>query len=166
MVDVVIVRGDTLLVGEALDELAPLWLSLFDHHRRVGPGPVIPRNQSWAYRRALYTHVLGDPQAFAVIAREHGDPVGYAMVTMHHGPDDSWPTGDTYAEVETLVVSAESRSQGLGSALLDAVDAELHRLGITASFIGVMVGNDDAERFYTRRGYIPVITKLMRIDQT
>ncbi|MFZ0324791.1 MAG: GNAT family N-acetyltransferase, partial [Actinomycetes bacterium] len=64
-----------------------------------------------------------------------------------------------------LVVTTSARSQGLGNALLDAVDAELARLGITASFIGVMVGNDDAERLYARRGYMPVITKMMRLTE-
>ena len=32
---------------EVVDALEPLWLSLFDHHRAVGPGPFINRNDSW-----------------------------------------------------------------------------------------------------------------------
>jgi ribosomal protein S18 acetylase RimI-like enzyme len=166
VVDVSVVRGDALLGGTSLDELSDLWLSLFDHHEQVGPGPVIERDRSWALRRAVYEQVLADPDAFAVLARAGSQLVGYAMVAMHRGADDTWPTGDRYAEVETLVVAPELRGQGLGSTLLDAVDAELHAMGVGASFIAVMIGNDDAERFYRRRGYHPVITKLMRvIDQ-
>ena len=40
----------TLTFGgaELVDALEPLWLTLFDHHRTVGPGPFIDREDSWA----------------------------------------------------------------------------------------------------------------------
>ncbi|MFZ0322919.1 MAG: hypothetical protein WAN48_02180, partial [Actinomycetes bacterium] len=100
MVEVTVNHGDELLVGGALDELGPLWLELYDHHAEVGPGPIIARSMSWERRRALYQEVLSDPDAFAVVARVQGTAVGYAMVAMHRIPDDSWPTGNQYAEVE------------------------------------------------------------------
>lgn len=148
---------------ELVDELEPLWLSLFRHHREVGPGPFIPEDQSWPRRRRVYEEVLEHPDSFVVVARRATRPVGYAVVAVHEGADDTWPTGDRFAEVETLAVLPDERGQGLGTRLLDAVDEQLGELGITALFIAVMAGNDDALRFYERRGLYPVITKLMRV---
>jgi len=147
----------------AIDALEPLWLTLFDHHRAVGPGPFIDRSDSWPARRRLYAQVLAEPDAFVAVARRVEEPVGYALVAVHEGPDDTWPTGDRFAEVETLAVVPAERGQGIGTRLLDTVDDRLEQLGIATLFIAVMEGNDDAMRFYRRRGFRPSITKLMRL---
>ena len=149
---------------EVVDLLESLWLSLFDHHRAVGPGPFIDRDDSWPARRRLYRQVLADPDAFVVLASRDGSPIGYALVALHEGPDDTWPTGDRFAEVETLVVIESERGQGVGSLILDAVDARLSELSIDALFIGVMAGNDEALGFYKSRGLTPSIIKLMRVS--
>ncbi|HVQ87862.1 MAG TPA: GNAT family N-acetyltransferase [Actinomycetes bacterium] len=153
----------TFASSESIDALEPLWLSLFDHHATVGPGPFIDRRQSWPARRRLYRQVLSDPDAFVVLAHRAEKLVGYALVALHEGPDDTWPTGDRMAEVETLVVAKSERGQRIGSLLLDSVDARLEELNISSLFIGVMAGNDDAMRFYGSRGLQPSIIKLMRL---
>jgi ribosomal protein S18 acetylase RimI-like enzyme len=155
-------RGTQLLLDDRLDELEPLWLSLFDHHQSVHPGPYRARDDSWPHRRRQYEAWLADPEAFAVVARQDGSAVGYALVAMHDGPDDSWPTGHRYAEVETLVVDPQVRGRSVGTALLDAVDSELRALGVDVLAIGVVDGNDEARRLYERRGFRPMVTKLMR----
>lgn len=152
--------------SEWIDSLEPLWLTLFDHHAAVGPGPFIDRGDSWLPRRRLYAEVLTQPDAFVVVALRGEQPVGYALVAMHQGPDDTWPTGDRFAEVETLAVLPMERGRGIGTQLLDEVDNRLRTLSVTALFIGVMQGNDDALRFYERRGLTPAITKLMRLGAT
>ncbi len=154
----------TFAGAEAIDSLESMWLSLFDHHRTVGPGPFIDRGDSWPARRRLYRQILADPDAFVVLASRDGTPIGYALVALHEGPDDTWPTGDRFAEVETLVVIESERGHGVGTLLLDAVDARLSELSINALFIGVMAGNDEALGFYQRRGLTPSIIKLMRVS--
>jgi ribosomal protein S18 acetylase RimI-like enzyme len=57
------------------------------------------------------------------------------------------------AEIETMLVTAEVRRAGLGSRLLDEIDAELERQGITEVIVGLMPGNDGAQRLYERRGF-------------
>jgi ribosomal protein S18 acetylase RimI-like enzyme len=154
-----VLRSDT---GPGIDLLEPLWLSLYDHHRSVHPGPYRPREDSWPHRRRQYEQILGDPQAFVVLAEGAEGLLGYAMVSLHEGPDDTWPTGDRYAEVETLVVAPEARGAGIGTALLDRVDAELAGIGVTVVAIGVVPGNDTALALYENRGFRPMVTKLMR----
>ena len=85
------------------------------------------------------------------------------MVRIHEGPDDSWALEDRYGEVWTILVTERARGRGLGSALLDEVDAELAHRGIRDLMIGVMEGNDDARRLYERRGLVPGWLQLYRL---
>ena len=155
-------RLDIETVGvDAVDRLAPLWEVLRQHH--VGVVPHLPMRspaRSWEIRRALYETVLLDPDAFALVAVLDGRDVGYTVVALHEGPDDTWVTGDRIAEVETLSVVPDARGAGVGSALLDRVDVELERLGVHDLRIAVIPANDDAVRFYRRRGLVPFLTVL------
>jgi ribosomal protein S18 acetylase RimI-like enzyme len=161
--------GVTLQQGrhELLDELEPLWLSLFDHHLSTGAAglPVIERSESWPRRRALYEQLLRSPEAFVVVARRGTAAVGYALAHVHLGADDTWNTGDRIGEVESLAVLPLERGCGLGTLLLDCAEAILESLGARDVMIGVVAGNDSAQRFYERRGMAPAIVKLLRLGQ-
>ncbi|MDI2130698.1 GNAT family N-acetyltransferase [Yinghuangia seranimata] len=148
--------------AEALDSLEPLWLALHEHHQRVAPPAVYqPPAASWRARRGSYEHWLAEG-GFVLLAERGSDLVGYALVEIQDGPDDTWVTGSRIAEVQTLSVAPAERGLGTGTRLLDAVDAHLAELGIEDVFIGVLTGNDDALRFYERRGLRPVMTYVAR----
>jgi ribosomal protein S18 acetylase RimI-like enzyme len=151
--------------GEVLDRLEPLWLALHEHHQRVAPPAVYqPRERSWAARRSAYVEWLSSPGSFVLLAEQAGELVGYALVHVQAGPDDTWVTGDRIAELETLSVAPEARGRGIGSLLLDRVDAELAGQGVKDLFVAALVGNDDAIRLYERRGMRPVMTYLAKFD--
>lgn len=148
---------------DRVDELGPLWLQLHHHHASVSRvQPFVDDETSWAIRRRGYVEIL-DAGGFALIASDDGSVAGYAMVKIHEGGDDSWALGDRWGEVWTLVVDEGRRGGGIGSALLDAVDAELARRGVADLMIGVMEGNDAARRLYERRGLVPGWTQLYRV---
>jgi GNAT superfamily N-acetyltransferase len=65
------------------------------------------------------------------------------------------------ADLDTLSVLPEERGNGLGGRLLDEAYAELRRRGIGELALAVMEGNDDARRFYARRGLVPYLTYLI-----
>ncbi len=138
-----------------IEILAPLWRSLLDHVAAL-PGaivPVRPFEQSWPIERAEMAKALtGD--AFVLVARRRDDVVGYAYVLIE-GPDAVWYTGDGHAVLAHLSVADDERDAGVGTALMDALDAELARRGIEDVEIGVDEANHDAVRFYERRGYRP-----------
>ena len=46
---------------------------------------------------------------------------------------------------------------------MDALDERLDELGIADLSIGVMAGNEDAIRFYRKRGLVPVELFLWRV---
>jgi ribosomal protein S18 acetylase RimI-like enzyme len=138
--------------------LRELWLELHHHHARVAPqsGEFTDDETSWRMRSSLYREWLADPRSFLLIARAGERLVGYALVrVMEAGADltDSWRVPDVLAEIETLLVMPDARGAGLGTRLLDEVDAELGRRGITEVIVGLMPGNDGAQRLYERRGF-------------
>ena len=142
-----------------LDALEPLWRSLLERHAALRPElPARSRADSWPRRRAQYERWLASPGSFAVLARRGPGLVGYALVEIQE-PDETFVTGPM-ADVQTLVVAPGERGAGLGGALMDAVDAELDRLGIGDVLLGCLVGNHAAARFYERRGFVPFVNLL------
>lgn len=149
--------------AEAVDRLEPLWLALHEHHQSVAPPAVYqPPHRSWAARRGAYLEWLASPGSFILLAEKGQQAVGYAMVHVKPGPDDTWVTGDRIAELETLSVAPAARGAGIGTMLLDGVDAELAAQGIGDLFIAALHGNDAAIRLYQRRGLRPVMVHLAR----
>jgi ribosomal protein S18 acetylase RimI-like enzyme len=152
--------GVTIERGGADDipALRDLWLELHHHHQEVAPqsGEFVDDEESWRVRSSEYHKWLADPRSFLLVARSGGRAVGYSVVrVMESGSElrDAWRVPEVIAEIETMLVSAEFRGAGLGSRLLDEIDAELGRQGITEVIVGLMPGNDGAQRLYERRGF-------------
>ncbi|MBI3649265.1 MAG: GNAT family N-acetyltransferase [Actinobacteria bacterium] len=152
--------------AERLDDLAPLWTALHEHHREVADEiPGIAMRQvpdAWDRRRARYVEWLAHPGAFVLIAEEDGTgPVGYALVSIHEGGDDTHVTRERWAELQSLALLPTSRGEGLGARMMEAVFAELRRLEIGELLIGVLSGNEGAFRFYERYGFRPWVVELL-----
>ena len=56
------------------------------------------------------------------------------------------------AVIETLSVDPDWRGRGVGTELMDAVDDELDRIGVRDLFVDAVATNEQAPRFYERRG--------------
>ena len=141
------------LPAERLDELEPLWHAMLDQVvLEDSVVPIRPAAESWPLRRAVYVELLQRPEAFALVARRGEDLIGYAMVKIEDA-DAVWYTGSLQANLESLALLPDERGKGLGTRLLDAVDEELTKLGVTDLTIGVDVNNTGARRFYERRGF-------------
>jgi ribosomal protein S18 acetylase RimI-like enzyme len=150
-----------------LDALEPLWIALHRHHRTVVPsaGMLVDDDAvSWSRRRALYRGWMATGDALVLVARRDGALVGYAVAHLQDGPDDTFAVGARYAELFSLSVAPEARGGGVGTALMDTLDKRLAELGISDLSVGVMAANEDALRFYRRRGLIPVEVFLWRIS--
>ena len=146
-----------------------MWCSLQEHHAALAPTlgglPARSPADSWRVRRRKYAAALADPDAFLLTAERAGELVGYALVSLTEGPS-GWDYGERVADVETLAVTNEARREGVGSQLMDAVEAELRALGVRVFRVLVIVGNTDARRFYEGRGLVPVSHVLLgRVDR-
>lgn len=148
---------------ERIPDVEPLYRELHRHHRQVATSQLVEdEDLSWSRRAAWYRGILTGDAGFMALAHRDHLPVGYAVVEIHPGPDDTWPVGESYAEVQSLAVAPGERGSGLGSRLMDTVDAELARRGIHDLAVGVLAGNEDAIRFYERRGLRPGELQMWR----
>lgn len=153
-----------------VEALRELWLELHHHHARVAPrtGEFTDDQTSWRKRSGYYREWLGDPRSFLLLARAGERLVGYAMARVKDSGgehEDAWRQPALVAEIETLVVAADARGSGLGGRLLDEIDAELERQGITEVTVGLMPGNDGAQRLYERRGFRRRWLELVRDER-
>jgi ribosomal protein S18 acetylase RimI-like enzyme len=85
-------------------------------------------------------------------------PVGETFIP------DTWRTGERIGELESLSVLPSHRGQGIGSALLDAVDDAFEARGIRDVIVGALAANDAALRLYERRGFRPTWLYLSRFE--
>jgi ribosomal protein S18 acetylase RimI-like enzyme len=147
-----------------LGRLEPLWLLLHAHHQAVAPelAPYVDDASSWSVRRAMYSAVLA-AGGFGLVAREDGVDLGYALggSSPSHW-SATFVTGPALDELVTLVVRPDARGGGVGSTLLDAVDARLDAAGSADRLIGVLPANVRAIDLYRRRGYVPTWLTLTR----
>ena len=136
-----------------IELVGPLWKQLIDHVAALPDAivPVRPSDESWELERPQMLKEL-EGEGFVLVARRGDGIVGYAFVCVE-GPDPVWYTGDKHALLATLCVAEAERRNGIGGALLDAVDAELERLEVEDIEIGVDTGNEAAARLYEGRGY-------------
>ena len=143
-----------------LDELEPLWEALMSRHAEVwGLLPMREPHHSWTLRRGQYEGWLADEGSFVLVARRDDVLVGYLIVDVGEG-DETYMTGEHVAWIMTLVVAEGERDAGIGGLLFDAAMGELEGLGIDDLFVGYMDGNEDARRFYERRGFTPFVHHL------
>jgi ribosomal-protein-alanine N-acetyltransferase len=56
--------------------------------------------------------------------------------------------------VMNVAVDSRHRDRGIGTMLMEELEARFHRMGATAAYLEVRESNVDAQRLYTRRGYV------------
>jgi ribosomal protein S18 acetylase RimI-like enzyme len=60
-----------------------------------------------------------------------------------------------------LAVAVEYRQQGIGAALMDEVERRLKAKGCLKSYLLVVAGNEDAVRYYQKRGWQEMDVTIM-----
>jgi ribosomal protein S18 acetylase RimI-like enzyme len=162
--------GDT----EDLDLVGPLWVAVHHRHQESMPGlaPYVTDAETWLARRKLYEELLAKPDTLLLLAMVDEKPVGYGLTHVFPVEDtwieDTWRTGEQIGEIESLSVLPSYRGSGLGSQLLERLEAHLHGRGVDDIVLGALAGNADAIRLYERRGYRPTwlyLSKFARRDQ-
>jgi ribosomal protein S18 acetylase RimI-like enzyme len=101
------------------------------------------------------THLLQTPRGPALPdgvtvafgAARDVDALRPLWLALHHLHQEADPE---VAELETIYLVPEERGRGLGSLVLDIVDAELEARGLRDLVVGAVPGNTAALRLYER----------------
>jgi ribosomal protein S18 acetylase RimI-like enzyme len=93
-------------------------------------------------REEIQKKIARDPDLF-LVAEEDGQIIG----TVIGGFDGR--RGMLYH----LAVVASSRGQGVGSRLMDEIESRLRTKGCVRCYLMVLAGNEDAMRYYEKRGW-------------
>jgi len=130
-------RGDvTVRLGIAED--APVLADLYSDARRAAIPQMPPAMHTDEEHRAYYARQLGEDEVTVWVAETDVEPLGFAMCT---------PTF-----LDGLYVRSDLTGQGIGSLLLDVVEAT-HPEGYE---LWVFESNTGAQRLYERRGLVVV----------
>lgn len=101
------------------------------------------------YARALDA-ITADPTATVLVALLDGRVVGMCqLMILRHLQH----RGGLCAEIESMHVTAERRSEGIGSVLLEAAVARAAAAGCYRVQLTSNVARPDAHRFYLRHGF-------------
>ena len=118
-----------------LDHLARVWHDSWrDGHAHVVPAELTRRRTLESFRSRLQA-AFADIRVVGPI----GAPVGFCIVM-----------GD---ELSQLFVSASARGTGVAGALMADAEARLVANGVDTAWLTCAIGNDNAARFYERRGW-------------
>jgi len=88
-----------------------------------------------------------NPELFIVATRD-GEPVGYTVGELNER------RGIRAGHVMNVAVDEGHRNRGIGTMLMDELEARFRERGAAAAYLEVRESNHDAQRLYRRRGYI------------
>lgn len=145
--------------------LRELWLALHRHHQAVAAdlGPFVGDSDSWSTLRRVFLGAAGD--GVLLRAGRAAAPLALACVTIapaDPGLRDTWVTGTRVAEIKVLVVAESVRNRGIGSRLLEVLDARLAATGIEDVMVAAIAPNEGALRLYRRHGFRPAWLEMLR----
>ena len=140
-----------------LEELGSLFEQLHRHHLEVATfGPLVhDPEEAWTLRRRWYEQILAAGGRYFVARDQAGLAIGYGLVELALGRDDTFDVRSGIAEVVSLVVDEAARGNGVGQALMAAIEAFANAVGADLLKVAVMAGNRSAYSFYATNGFLP-----------
>ena len=106
-------------------------------------------------KREQYATTIGDPQKYLIVACLGANaPVGMGLASIVAHPDFLPPQ---FGYVDDIWVAPDSRKSGVGSRIVDSLMAFFDTMGVDHITPNYVVGNPEAERFWLKRGFEPVV---------
>ena len=131
-----------------VDRVVELWIALATEQEQFGSHLYGEANRE-PIRMTMASHVVDDG---VYVARNGDDVVGFVSFEVASG---GFVRSVTRGIIQNVYVESGARNAGVGSALLDAAEAELRDRGVDTIAIEAMADNEAARRLYRRRGYRP-----------
>ncbi|UVJ39962.1 GNAT family N-acetyltransferase [Arthrobacter sp. CJ23] len=99
-----------------------------------------------------FTQLLERDDVMVLLSGNVLDPTGFAFLTLRPTPYSDGPL----AQLEELYVRPELRGSGIGTALLQEIDARVREVGCEEIHINVDEIDHDTRRFYERHGFVNI----------
>ena len=132
---------------ERVPELEALLNDAVSHGASVGFLHPLDADEASTYWEKVINE-LETNRVFLAAIDAGGRLIGGAQLAL-----ESRPNGRHRAEVQKLLVLSSGRRQGVGAALMRAIEAEAARRGRTLLFLDTSTGKGGATEFYLRLGY-------------
>ncbi|OVE86451.1 GNAT family N-acetyltransferase [Natronolimnobius baerhuensis] len=142
--------------SDDLEAVTDRWVDLARGQRAYGSSIYADDNRE-TMSETLAAHQFTDS---LLVARLEGNLVGFASFSLEQG---ALELETTRGMLSNLYVDPAYRGRGIGTALLEAVEAEVADRGADVLRLEVMAANEDARRFYRNHGYDAV---RMTMDRT
>ncbi|MFB6304129.1 MAG: GNAT family N-acetyltransferase [Haloferacaceae archaeon] len=135
---------------DEVETVAELWVALAADQRAHG-SHLLPDANRAAVRETLARLLVVGGLRVAV-PEGTAEPVGFVSFALDAG---RYEQDCRRGAVRNLYVRPDHRGCGVGGRLLDAAERALADEGADVVALEAMAANDDARRFYERRGYAP-----------
>ncbi|MHB8771146.1 MAG: GNAT family N-acetyltransferase [Syntrophales bacterium] len=125
--------------------------------------PFIPEEDLRAYFTATYhqdalARLYDNPRVHGFIAEADGEAVGFSRTQFH--------LSENRLYLASLYLLPPFQGKGIGGELLRAAEANARGYGLSELWVGVMVKNEAAGRWYGRRGFRFVREEPFRMGRT
>jgi ribosomal protein S18 acetylase RimI-like enzyme len=106
--------------------------------------------------------LLDEPDNLMFIAEVESSPVGYVYAEIIDRPETSFNYAYQMIYIHHISVRTMHRRQGVGRALLEAVQMAASNMGIRMISLDVWTFNDAARAFFSRGGFTALSEKLWK----
>lgn len=147
---------------DRVSDLDAVWhdlVRLFEGQNAHHEGLMEPSLPDWQDR--LRARMSLDEDELLLMARQDGIAVGFVIARVRRDPS-LWR--ESFVYLENIFVQETTRGTGIGRALVEAVERWTVERGVGEVRLGVMAGNDVAERFWAAghyNDYIRTVRKLV-----
>lgn len=160
------VRSNSLIRGfdkaRHMEGLRQCLIELQDFERRLDPRMPSGAELVEPYLEQMFERCNRGGGRF-LIAEVDGSVAGYTTILPKVKSEELEDGNFEYALVADLVVLEQYRGQGLGGKLLKAAEQYARACKCRYLRIGVLAGNDVAERLYTKAGFSPRHIELEKV---
>ncbi|MHB8284269.1 MAG: GNAT family N-acetyltransferase [Caulobacteraceae bacterium] len=145
----VIVRQAAQADLNALIELNGVVQSL---HAQLEPS-LFRENVDQAELRTFFAEVLTRPDSYILIAEDFSKAVGYMWFDYQERPETPFTHARTRIYIQHIVVGETVRRAGVGSALMEAVEAEARARSVHRLVLDAWALNGEAQSFFEARKF-------------
>ena len=135
-----------------------LWESWMDAYRAFIPEEDLRSYHAATYRIESLTHLYESPHVHGFIGEADGSAAGFARTQFHKNENRLY--------LASLYILPGIQGLGIGGKLLKAAEKKALESGLGEIWVGVMVPNEAARRWYDKRGFRFVRDEPFRMGGT